>query len=62
MITAKELEFFEKKIEDEEFCTKQNSKILKEMIERIKLSDKFAENNLDNWSDYGAWDNWDRTG
>ena len=62
MITSKELELFEKKMRDKEYCVEQGSKILTEMVHRIKDSTNFAENDLLNWSDYGAWDNWDRTG
>lgn len=58
MITAKELEIFEKKIKAEHNI-KQGSKILADMVQRVKTSTN-QKNNIDAWSDYGAWDNWDR--
>ncbi len=61
MITSDELELFEDNIKDNNYGIKQSNKILKEIFEQIQMSEKFTENDLDNWSDYSAWDNWDRT-
>lgn len=56
MITEKELELFEKKMQDNKHCLSQGNKILAEMIRQIKESTNSANHNIDNWSDYGAWD------
>ncbi len=60
MITEKELELFEKKIQDTRQRLTQGEKILREMVRHVKNSNNSVERNIDDWSDYGAWDNWDR--
>lgn len=60
MITEKELELFKKKMQDKEHRLTEGGKILTEMIRHIKDSTNPVDHNIDDWSDYGAWDNWDR--
>ncbi len=55
MITAKKLEFFEKKMQNKKYCAEHGSKILAKIAQQIKDSINLGED-LDNWSDYSEWD------
>lgn len=61
MITEKELELFEKNIQDKGYRLTEGKKILTEMIMYIKDTTNSVRRNIDDCSDYdrsdyGAWD------
>jgi len=56
MITKKELELFDKKIEDNKLCKNPGSKILMSITQQIKDSTNFTDNIGDDWADYNEWD------
>ncbi len=60
MITSRELKLFEEKMQAEKCCLEQGGKILIGAVRRIRGLANLAENGIDDWSDYNAWDNWDR--
>ncbi len=55
MITAEELELLEKKLHNEEYCSKQGSKILTKISQQIRDASNFGKDS-NNWSDYNEWD------
>lgn len=54
MIEKEELE----KLKEQKFLKKKGGRILKYIIEQVFRRSKKTDQQ---WSDYGAWDNWDRS-
>jgi len=62
MITMKDLEVLQSKIENNEFRQIEGSKILRNAVHRIKEHERIGVGGIDNYSDWSDYDAWDRGG